>query len=98
MPNRIGVPDHAAPDVAGLVEAVATPVYETLTADRVEPKVRAATISSAVGGLVVWLLGTYLFHGVVPDAVTGLVGLLVTSAVTYTGGYFARHVDRSPAA
>jgi hypothetical protein len=22
------------------------------------------------------------------------VGLLVTSAVTYTGGYFARHVDR----
>jgi fatty acid desaturase len=86
MPHTVGVADHAAPEPLGLVE--------TVDADAVEPKVTWATLSSAVAGLVVWLLSAYVFHGAVPDAVIGAVGVLVTTAATFTAGWLARHVDR----
>jgi hypothetical protein len=86
MPHTVGVADHAAPEPLGLVEAV--------DPSTVEPKVVAASVSSAVAGLIVWLLSAYVFHGAVPDAVIGAVGVLVTTAATFTAGWLARHVDR----
>jgi hypothetical protein len=87
VPHTPGVADHAAPEPLTLISEVVDP-------STVEPKVAWATISSAVAALLVWLLSAYVFHGAVPDAVTGMVGLLVTSGATFTGGYLARHVDR----
>jgi hypothetical protein len=94
MADQLDVADHATPEIPAAVETTAVPAYEALTADRTEPKVAAATLSSALAALAVWLLSAYVFHGTVPDPVVGAVGLLITSGATYLGGYLARHVDR----
>lgn len=83
-----GVADHA-------------PRYIDPTA--IEPKVRAATAAGASSAatllpFVLWLLSAHVFHGDVPLPVQGFVGLLVTGACTFAAGYYARHVDRAPAA
>lgn len=83
MPNLPDVADHAAP----------------ATATAIEPKVTAATAASASSAavllpFVLWLLGTYLFHGAVPVPVQALAGLLITGGLTFAAGYRARHVDR----
>jgi hypothetical protein len=92
MPHTVGVADHAAPEPLGLIDSA--PVYEALSADQTEPKVKIATLSAGLAALAVWLLSAYVFRGAVPDAVTGAVGLLITSGCTYLGGYLTRHVDR----
>jgi hypothetical protein len=91
VPNTPGLADHAAP-IEAVVEAVA--------ASTIEPKVTAATAASAGSAAVVlpfvlWLLATYAFHGDVPLPVQGIVGLLVSGAITFAAGYRARHVDRA---
>lgn len=60
----------------------------------IETKVTAATIASAATTFVLWLLAKYVFGADVPDAVAGLVALLVPAAVTFGAGYAARHTPR----
>jgi hypothetical protein len=79
------VADHAAPDPGA-----------------VEPKVRAATAAASSSAavllpFVLWLLGTYLFHGDVPIPVQGMTGLVITGLSTFAAGYAARHVNRNTA-
>lgn len=81
MPQIDGVADHQAP-------------AEAADPSSVEPKVKAATAAATVAAFVLWVLGAYVFDGVVPLPVQGLVGLVVTGGSTFVGGYYARHVDR----
>jgi hypothetical protein len=95
IPQTDGVPDHAAP------EPLTAAQFDAVTADVVEPKVRAATAAGASSAatllpFVLWLLATYVFPDGVPLPVQGVVGLLVTGACTFAAGYYARHVDRAP--
>jgi hypothetical protein len=48
-----------------------------------------------VSGLVLWVLGTYVFKGTVPDAVTTVVYILVPAATAFAAGYLAKHTDRT---
>lgn len=82
MPQIANVADHAAPTAATAVE----------------PKVRAATAAAATTAgvilpLVLWLLTSYV--GEVPVAVQGAVGTILTGALTFAAGYYARHVNRA---
>jgi hypothetical protein len=83
---------HAAPELT-------VAVIDVAAADDVEPKVKAATIASsataAVLPFVLWLLAVYVFDGEVPLPVQGVVGSVVTGALTFAAGYWARHVDRA---
>lgn len=63
---------------------------------QVEKKVQASTGAAAVSGLVLWVLGTYVFKGTVPDAVTTVVYVLVPAATAFAAGYLARHTPRPP--
>jgi hypothetical protein len=63
----------------------------------VERKVTASTGAAAVSGLVLFMLGRYVFKGAVPDVVASWIYVLVPSAVTFTAGYLARHTPRPPA-
>lgn len=84
-----GIPQHAA-------------TYEVVGHDEVEPKTKAATGGAAAGAItsafVIWLLDELVWNGAqapeVPFPVTAMVGLVITSALAYAGGYFARHVNR----
>lgn len=83
-PQTDGVADHAAATYP------------------VEPKVRAATAAASTAAgilvpLVLWLLGTYVFHGDVPFELQSSIGLALTGACTFAAGWAARHVDRVPA-
>ena len=60
----------------------------------VERKVQASTGAAAVSGLVLWGLGTYVFKGTVPDAVTTVVYVLVPAATAFAAGYLAKHTSR----
>ena len=60
----------------------------------VERKVQASTGAAAVSGLVLWVLGTYVFKGTVPDAVTTVVYVLVPAATAFAAGYLTRHTSR----
>lgn len=60
----------------------------------VEPKVRAASSAAAVTGLVLWALGSYVFHGSVPDPVAAAVLTLGPGVAAAVAGWWARHVNR----
>jgi hypothetical protein len=60
----------------------------------VETKVKAGTAAAAVSGIILWVLGQYVFKGTVPDVVTSWVYVLVPAAVTFAAGYAARHTPR----
>jgi len=60
----------------------------------VETKVKAGTAAAAVSGMILWVLGQYVFKGSVPDVVTSWVYVLVPAAVTFAAGYIARHTPR----
>ena len=62
----------------------------------VERKVQASTGAAAVSGLALWALGTYVFKGDVPDAVTTVVYVLVPAATAFAAGYLAKHTCRPP--
>lgn len=59
-----------------------------------EKKVTAATGAAAATGLVLWLLSTYVFDGLVPEAVADAVVWVVTAAAAFVGGYIAKHTPR----
>jgi hypothetical protein len=60
----------------------------------VERKVQASTAVAGVSGLTLWALGTWVFKGDVPDAVTAFVYLAVPAVLTFAAGYLARHTPR----
>lgn len=62
----------------------------------VERKVTASTGAAAVSGLVLWVLGTYVFRGGVPDTVVSWTYVAVPAALTFAAGYSARHTHRPP--
>lgn len=61
----------------------------------VETKVSAATIAAAASAFVVWLLRTYVFHGVVPPEVEAFASVAVIGVCTFAAGWFARHTPRA---
>lgn len=60
----------------------------------VAPKVVAATSAAAVGGFIIWALSTYVFHGVVPDAVQAVVNVAVPGLLALAAGWLAPHQQR----
>jgi hypothetical protein len=83
-------------DVPGKHEA---PAYEVAPANATEPKVYAAT-GGATAGVIVTSFALYLISGwfynggQVPQVVEMFLGLILTSGLTFAGGFFARHVNR----
>jgi len=64
------------------------------TAKKPERKVTTSTVAAAVAGLVIWLLGKYVFKGTVPDAVVLAVNVLMPGILAFLAGYFTRHTHR----
>lgn len=62
----------------------------------VERKVQASTAAAAVSGLVLWILGRYVFNGAVPDVVASWTYAVVPGIVTFAAGYLTRHTPRAP--
>lgn len=60
----------------------------------IERKVTAATIAATLTSAAVYLLAKYVVKGDVPEEAVGVVGVLVTSLVTFVAGYVARHTHR----
>lgn len=59
-----------------------------------ERKVTASTTAAAVAGLVIWLLGEYVFEGTVPAPVVLVVNVLMPGILAFAAGYFTRHTHR----
>lgn len=60
----------------------------------VETKVQASTAAAAASGLILWLLGAYVFKGGVPDVIVSWVYVLVPGGLAFAAGYLARHTPR----
>jgi len=60
----------------------------------VERKVKASTVAAGAAALLVWALGTYVFHGAVPEPVQAAVIAVVPALVTLAAGYLAKHTAR----
>lgn len=76
---------------------MSTPQHSTTRAAPVERKVTAASISAAVGGLIVWALQTYVFHGgAVPEQATWVIDLVISGAMSFVAGWVAKHTPRPP--
>lgn len=60
----------------------------------VEKKVQASTAVSAVTGLVLWILGKYVFKSQVPDVIVSWVYFFVPGILTFLAGYFTKHTSR----
>ena len=63
-------------------------------AAQVETKVQAATGAAAVSGLVLWVMGHYVFKTGVPDVIASWIYVIVPAVITFAAGYFARHTPR----
>lgn len=63
--------------------------------DVVEKKVTAATTAATISALVLTFISTYFFKGHVPDVVITLVDTVVIGALTFLGGYIAKHTHRT---
>jgi hypothetical protein len=59
-----------------------------------ETKVQASTAAAAASGLILWLLGAYVFRGGVPDVIVSWVYVLVPGILAFAAGYLARHTPR----
>jgi hypothetical protein len=86
-----------APDPIGRHEA---PAYEVAPANATEPKVYAATGGATAGvivtSFVLYLISGWFYNGgTVPQVVEMFLGLLITSGLTFAGGFLARHVNRA---
>jgi len=60
----------------------------------VERKVQASTATAAVSGMVLWVLGKYVFKGDVPDVFASWIYVLVPAGLTFVAGYFTKHTPR----
>lgn len=63
--------------------------------DVVEKKVKAATTAATLSALVLTFLSTYIFKGHVPDILITIVDTAVVGALTFLGGYIAKHTHRA---
>ncbi len=61
----------------------------------IEAKVTSASTAAAIAGGVVWVLATYVFHGVVPDPVVAFIAVAVPGLVAFAAGYKTRHTART---
>lgn len=86
-----------APEVPGRHEA--EPVaYETAPPNATEPKVMAATGGATVGVILTNFaldLIARAYGGPLPESWVLVVGLGVTSGLTFAAGRYARHVNRA---
>jgi hypothetical protein len=62
----------------------------------VERKVTASTGAAAASGLILWILGAYVFRGGVPDVIVSWVYVLVPGILAFGAGYLAKHTPRPP--
>ena len=60
----------------------------------IEVKVPATAIGSAVSGVIIWALQTYVFPEAVPPAIDGAVQVLVPAAIGMLAGWLAPHTPR----
>jgi hypothetical protein len=77
-----------------------SPAYEVAPADATEPKVYGATGGATAGlittNFVLYLISHWFYSGAdVPMVVAMFVGLIITTGLTFAGGYLARHVNRT---
>jgi hypothetical protein len=56
----------------------------------VSPKVSAATVGAAITTMVIGIVGPHAFPHGMPADVQGLLGAVVTAAVTFGAGWFSR--------
>lgn len=63
-------------------------------ATQVETKVQASTAAAAASGIMLWIMGRYVFKGGVPDVVASWTYVLVPGILTFGAGYLARHTPR----
>ena len=61
----------------------------------IETKVKSAAGWAAATGFAVWILETYVFHGVVPIPVQGVLDIIIPGLGALIGGYFAKHTFRN---
>lgn len=61
---------------------------------QIETKVQASTYAAAASGLVVWVLGKYVFKGTVPDVIVSWIYVLVPALAAFVAGYIAPHTAR----
>jgi hypothetical protein len=59
-----------------------------------ETKTKASTTAAAVSGMVLWVLGTYVFKGDVPEVLASWVYVLVPGICAWAAGYFSPHTHR----
>jgi len=62
----------------------------------VEPKVQVAGVTAAVSGAVLWVLGTYVFKGTVPDGVASMIYVATPGVLAFVAAYLAPHQHRDP--
>lgn len=55
----------------------------------------AASVASAVAGVVLWALDKWAFEGDTPDAFQVLVFVAVPGLVAFAAGWVARHTPRT---
>jgi len=60
----------------------------------IERKVTASSYTAAASGLVLWVLGQYVFKGDVPDVIVSWVYVLVPGLAAFAAGYFTKHTFR----
>jgi hypothetical protein len=61
----------------------------------IEKKVQASTGAAAVSGIVLWIIGRYIFKGSVPDVVASWTYVIVPALLTFAAGYAAKHTSRA---
>lgn len=61
---------------------------------RVERKVSVASLSAALSGVLVWVLSTYVFHGVVPEGVQSLLDVAIPAVSAFVSGWLVKHTPR----
>jgi hypothetical protein len=61
---------------------------------RTEAKVTASSATAAASGMILWVLGRYVFKGTVPDVIASWVYVLVPGALAWAAGYLAPHTHR----
>ena len=60
----------------------------------IAPKAQAAGASAAVAGAALWVLGTYVFKGNVPDGIASMVYIAVPALVAFGAAWLAPHQVR----
>ena len=64
----------------------------------IERKVQASSAAAAASGLLLWILGRYVFKGTVPDVVASWVYAAVPGVLAFAAGWLAKHTPRPDAA